>query len=51
MSSLERPLIGCDLTICRADAAVIDQASTTVFVGTLPTVLHVHPAIIRTHTR
>ncbi|WP_169811352.1 hypothetical protein [Nocardia anaemiae] len=51
LSSLQRPLIGCDLTVCRADATVIAQASTAVFVGTLPAVLHTHAAIIRAHMR
>ncbi|WP_433634669.1 hypothetical protein [Nocardia sp. CA-120079] len=51
LSVLERPLIGCDLTICRADATVIDRASTAVLVGRLPAMLHAHAAIIRAHMR
>lgn len=51
LSMLERPLIGCDLTVYRADTSVIDQASTAVLVGTLPAVLRSHAVIIRDHIR
>ncbi|MFI6368025.1 hypothetical protein ACIBG0_35400 [Nocardia sp. NPDC050630] len=51
LSLLERPLIGCNLTVCRADTSVIDHASTAVLIGTLPAVLHAHAAIIRAQIR
>ena len=47
LSLLERPLIGCSLTVCHSDTSVIDHATDTVLVETVPAVLHGYAAGIR----